>query len=103
MATKFKLNGKEVTAKEFDFNLMCEMEELGFDIDDFGNKPSVAFRGYIALCKNCSVKKAGQEINNHIINGGNLEELIKIMMNNLTNSNFFLALQTREEKKVTED
>ena len=38
MAKKFKLNGKEVTAREFDYNLICDMEEVGFSLEDFDEK-----------------------------------------------------------------
>lgn len=101
MVTKFELNGKEIKAKEFDYNLMCDMEEMGFNIDEFGNKPMNSLRGYIALCKNCSLEKAGQEINAHVVNGGSLEDILDVMMNKLTNADFFRGQQTDEEEKVT--
>ena len=103
MVTKFKLNGKEVTAKEFDYNLMCDMEDIGFDLEDFGEKPLSALRGYVALCKNCTVEKAGKEISDHIAKGGNTDEVMEVMMNKLENSDFFQGQQENKTEKDTEN
>ena len=103
MVTKFELNGKKVTAKEFDYNLMCDMEEMGFDIDDFGTKPMSALRGYVALCKGCSLEKAGDELTDFVANGGDMEDLTKVMLDKLENARFFRGQQEATEKKTTKD
>ena len=103
MAKKFKLNGKEVTAREFDYNLMCDMEDIGFNIDDIAEKPLSALRGYVALCKNCKLETAGKEISEHMANGGAVDEILDVMTEKLNNSDFFRGQQETTEKKVTED
>lgn len=103
MVTKFELNGKEIKAKEFDYNLMCDMEDIGFNIDDLAEKPLSALRGYIALCKGCKLDTAGKEISEHLAKGGQVEDILSIMTEKLNNSDFFRGQQTDEEKKVTED
>lgn len=103
MAKKFEINGKEYTAKEFDYNLLCDMEELGFDIDDMANKPMSALRGYFALCKGCSIKTAGKELSEHIANGNGVDEFLEIMTGQFTNSDFFRGQQENAEKKDTKD
>ena len=102
MVTKFELNGKEIKAKEFDYNLMCDMEDIGFNIDDIAEKPLSALRGYVALCKSCKLETAGKEISEHLANGGQVEDILSVMTEKLENSDFFRGQQTSEEKKVTE-
>lgn len=103
MAKKFKLNGKEVTAREFDYNLICDMEEVGFSLDDFEEKPFQSLRGYVALCKKCTVEKAGKEISEHVENGGDLEDIMKVMGEQIENSGFFRGQQTDKTEKDTEN
>lgn len=103
MVKKFTVNGKEYTAKEFDYNLMCDMEDIGFNIDDIAEKPFSALRGYFALCKGCTLKTAGKEISEHLGNGGTVDEILEVMTEKLNNSDFFRGQQTNTEKKDTED
>lgn len=103
MVKKIEVNGKKYTAKEFDYNLMCDMEEIGFNIDDIAEKPASALRGYVALCKGCSLKTAGDEITKHMANGGDIDEILAIMTEKVENSDFFRGQQTNSEKKDTED
>lgn len=103
MVTKFELNGKEIKAKEFDYNLMCDMEDVGFNIDDIAEKPLSALRGYVALCKGCKLETAGKEISEHLANGGQVEDILSVMTEKLENSDFFRGQQETAEKKVTED
>ena len=46
----FTVNGKEYRAKEFDFNLMCDFEDMGISIADMSKKPMAVVRAYFALC-----------------------------------------------------
>ena len=35
----FKVNEKEYVAKPFDFNLICDLEDMGISLQDAGRKP----------------------------------------------------------------
>lgn len=103
MVKKFEVNGKEYKAKEFDYNLVCDMEDIGFNIDDLASKPASAVRGYFALCKGCTLKKAGEELSEYVANGGDIGDIAEIMTEKVENSDFFRGQQTNTEKKDTAD
>lgn len=75
----FTINGNEVVAKEIDFNLLADFDNYGVSIEDASSKPLVFMRTYVACCMNKSAEEAGSEINAHIINGGNLGDIMDVM------------------------
>lgn len=89
---KFKINGKNVESKEFTFNLICDMEDMGFPIADIAKKPTSAVRAYLAICMDISLDEAGKEIEQHMIGGGSLNPLMTAMSYEMKNSDFFQAL-----------
>lgn len=93
----FTLNGNTVTAREFDFNLMVQLDDYGVSIQDAGAKPMAFIRAYVALCLNRSLDEAGQVINDHIVNGGNFDDLLQVINKELENSGFFRALQSEQQ------
>lgn len=99
MNKTFTLNGKKVKAVEFDYNLVCDLEELGFDIDSLGVKPMSTLRGYVACCIGCDLKKAGKEIGLHMANGGALDDILQTMTELMEDSRFF---QGQSEDTQTE-
>lgn len=93
----FTVNGKEYRAKEFDFNLMCDLEDMGMPVAEMSKKPSAAVRAYFALCAGKGKEFAGKEIEAHIIGGGSLEDVVIAMDEEMEKSDFFQALlQTAE-------
>lgn len=95
----FKINGKTVVAKPFDYNLMCDLEDLGASISDMQTKQNSFVRAYVALCLDITIDEAGKEIASHVIGGGNFEGILEAMNKEMTDSDFFQALaKTTEEK-----
>ena len=101
MNKKFTINGKTYESKEFDFNLTCDLEDMGININLIRNKPMATVRAYFALCANKDVDFAGKEIQEHILAGNNIEELMEVMNENMEKSDFFLALAKNEEKETS--
>lgn len=97
---KFTVNGKEYNAAPFDFNAVCDLEDAGFSMDEFGAKQMKAMRAYFALSSGLSVQEAGREMNTHVVNGGTLGSLAEAMGKELDKSDFFRALK---EGANTED
>lgn len=89
------INGKEITAKPIDFNATIELNDLGGDIYSFGTKPLAALRAYLAYCEGVSAEEAGQEIEAHIIGGGDLSDLSTAFMKACDDSAFFKAMITK--------
>lgn len=94
----FKINGKTYIAKEFDFNLVCDFEDLGYQMSEISKKPTSAVRAYFALCADMPIDDAGKEIEKHIIAGGSLSAIMKAMSDEMTASDFFQALSATTAK-----
>ena len=100
----FSINGTTVTAKTFDFNTLCDFDDYGVSIQDIGSKPMAFVRAYVACCMNVSLEEAGKEINDHVVNGGKLDDIFNAINKELENSGFFRAMQGESEeipKKIT--
>lgn len=95
----FTINGKRYTAKPFNFNTVCNLEENGVPLSEMSKKPMSMVRAYFALCAKDSIDNAGEEIEAHVIAGGDFEDIYKVMGDEMNESGFFQALN----KKTTEE
>ena len=97
--SSFFINKRKYDALEFDFNLICDLEDMGVSIERIRKNPASAIRAYLALCMDADKADAGIEIQEHMINGGTLDEIIEVMSSMLENSDFFQALNKGEEEE----
>lgn len=98
----FSLNGTLVPAKRFDFNMLCNLEDLGVSIQDAQKKPMALVRAYVAICLNTGVDLAGQQMEEHIANGGSFEDIMNVMSKEMEDSDFFRNLnKPTTTKKAT--
>lgn len=88
----FQINGKTYNAVPFDFNMIVNLEDCGVVITDSKRKPMSLVRAYLATCMGASVEDAGNEIGQHIINGGDLSEVMEVIGSEMEESDFFRAL-----------
>ena len=96
----FEVNGKKYNAKAFDFNLICDLEDMGIAMEDVAKKPMSTVRAYFALCTNKDREFAGKEMEQHLINGGNFEDVMLAMTEEMEKSDFFRAINKTEEQKT---
>ena len=99
-----KINGKNYEELEIDFNAVCELEDMGIKIFNLkGVSGAKLARAYTALCMGGAemLDAAGEEINQHIINGGKLDEITAAFGKAVQDSGFFQALKATAEKKNT--
>ena len=85
----FKLNGKKVTPKPITFNTICDLEDRGFDISEMGTHTMSFIRVFVALWEKISIEKAGDEIEAHINNGGDIAVLMDAITDAINESGFF--------------
>lgn len=103
MNKTFTINEKEYSAKPFDFNMVCDMEDMNVSLEEMSKKRMSVMRAYFALCANKSNADAGKELEQHFVAGNTLEELGKIMNEEMEKSDFFRTLFKKEEAEVAEN
>lgn len=79
MARQFEINGIKYIAKEFDYNMICDLQDNGIDLKDMKKKASSTARAYLAICSGMEIPEAGNEIMQHMIKGGSLDELFEVL------------------------
>lgn len=100
----FTINDQTYTARAFDFNLICDMEEVGFDVQNRSGSALAMLRAYLAVCSGTyDTTWAGSEINAHVVNGGEVGDQLTIMYEKLDESDFFQALRKRSEEAEKTD
>lgn len=93
----FVINKKRYVAKPFDFNLLCDLEDMGVSIAEASNKPMSMVRAYFALCTGQGKDFAGSEMQAHLISGGTFDEIMEAMSEEMENSDFFQSLSKTAE------
>lgn len=101
--SSFVINGKEYKSKPFDFNLVCDLEDMGISLSEADNKPMSLIRAYFSICTGKGKEYAGKEMECHIINGGDFESLTQVMAKEMEMSDFFRNLNKAKATEVTED
>lgn len=96
---KFTINGNEYEAREIDFNFLSEFEELGIDINLLGVN-FTSYRAYVALCAGVSLKEAGDMLNQHVVNGGDLAGITKALGEAIDESDFIKVLMKNQDSKT---
>lgn len=100
--TEFTINKKSYTAAPFDFNLICNLEDMGISLEKIADKPMAMLKAYFALSAKESLEFAGKEIESHIINGGSFDEICNAMNKEIEESDFFQNLSKKSAEEITE-
>ena len=100
---RFTLNGVTYTAKPFDFDMICDLEDMGVSFERIDKMPMSLVRAYFAICAETNKEQASALIQNHMIKGGKLDDLSDAMAKEMDESDFFRALQSGEETSSTEN
>lgn len=103
MEKTFIINEKTIVARDFDFNMLADLDEMGIDAQMVFKSPMSACRAYLALCLNITKEEAGNELQAHMLKGGSVEELLTAFAEKLSESDFFqqtVANQTATTKKT---
>lgn len=98
----FTVNGKEYKAKAFDFNLICDLEDMGISLETASSKPMSMVRAYFGLCAEKGKEYAGKEMEAHIIGGGSFNDIMSVMSDEMEKSDFFRNINKMSEQETTE-
>ena len=99
----FTVNNKRYVAKEFDFNTLCDLEDMGVSLDSAQEKSMSMVRAYFALCTGRGKEYAGKEMQEHLISGGSFDDVVEAMSEEMNNSDFFQSLAKNKETNDTTD
>jgi len=94
------VNGKTYTLKGIDFNAICELEDLGVDLNSARSKSMSLIRALLAYHGNMTPDEAGAEIMSHLQNGGKFDDFAP-MADHLGKSDFFRLFSANKETEVT--
>ena len=101
-ANRFTVNGVTYTAKPFDFDMVCELEDMGVTFERIDKMPMSLIRAYFAVCAGTDKAQAAALIQNHMTKGGKLDDVTDAMSKEMENSDFFLFFSAKEEQDFTE-
>ena len=102
MPRKIKLNDKEYTMPEMDFNAICELSELGVDVMNpktLSKHPIPTARAIVAWVIGEDLDVAGNAIQEHILAGGDIAHILTAFVGGIEDSGFFKNLPGRTEEK----
>ena len=94
------INGKTYKPAELTFNNVCAMEEMGASLTDAKNRSMSLLRSYLAVTMNVPEEIAGQELEAHVIGGGEFTDLADCMAEAIEESGFFRALQQNQTEEA---
>ena len=96
----FTINRKVYKAKEFDFNLVCDLEDEGISLEVMQDKPMSMMRAYFGICAGIGRNAAGEEMQKHIVSGGSFEEMAEAMSDAMEQSDFFRAIPPKGTLRI---
>lgn len=94
-----KINNKIYKIPELNYNTICILEEMGISLTDMDKRVFSTVRGFVALAMNGDYEKAGEEIEEHLKNGGSLDEVLEEINKAVEESGFFQALNNIHKQK----
>lgn len=97
MENSIIINSKEYKVPKFDFEAICELEDLGLDFTSIQSKSFSSIRTLVAYVLKTDVKEASKVIEQHIVNGGEITDFTPLL-EALGKSDFFQA-QAKKRKK----
>lgn len=96
---RFTVNKVSYVAKPFDFDMVCELEDMGVTFERIDKMPMSLIRAYFAICAGVSKEQAALLIQNHLVSGGNLDDITDPMAKEMNDSDFFRSLSEKQDKE----
>ena len=97
----FTINNKPYSFRNIDFNGVCELEDLGVDFNSIKSRSMSLMRSLLAFHSGLSVDEAGNEIMEHLANGGKFEDFTP-MVEHLNDSDFFRLFSQSKGTETTQ-
>lgn len=100
MAT-VKINNKTYTVPELNFQHSVIMEQMGLPLDGMIGPSHLftAVQAFTSIVAECPPEKAAHLVEQHILGGGNIEDIYKAYATAITESAFFRKLLHLDEQE----
>ena len=98
---RFTVNNVSYIAKPFDFDMVCELEDRGVTFEKIDKMPLSLVRAYFSICADASKEQAAALIQNHLVNGGKLDDITEAMAKEMEASDFFRAMSKPQAEEQT--
>lgn len=98
---RFVVDKVSYIAKPFDFDMVCELEDMGVTFERIEKMPMSLVRAYFALCAGVSKEEAASIIQRHLMNGGKMDDISEPMAKEMGDSDFFRAISQSKETDST--
>ena len=95
----FTVNKVSYIAKPFDFDMVCELEDMGVTFERIDKMPMSLIRAYFSICAEIPKEQAALLIQNHLLQGGKLEDIANPLAKEMNDSDFFRALSAKQNKE----
>ena len=94
------INNKKYEVPELNFGHSKKMEQMGLPVEGMINRKYFfsAIAAFTAIVAQCDSEQADYLIEQHILGGGNLEDIYKAYVNAVTESRFFKKLLQLDEQ-----
>jgi len=97
----FVINGTTYRARDIDFGFLVELDKAGVDLDNIMGV--AAINCYLTYCSGMNEQQAANEITQHIIKGGSMDDLGKTYGQKVAESDFFRTLMGTAQNQGTEE
>ena len=92
------INGTEYDIPKFTFSAICSLERKGLDFQNIEKESFNFINILVSFVTGVSTQKAADIIDEHIKNGGSLDDFTPLI-EALVNSDFFQSLSKKRKKK----
>ena len=99
---KITVNGRVYQAQEIDFNFVCRLEAEGIELSKMGKSAMNLAKVYAAYCMGVDSDIAGNEIQEHMVKGGDLSDIMDVIAKKLDESDFFRSISKKSEETASE-
>lgn len=102
MLKTFTVNGTEYKARKVDYNLVCDLDRYGANLMQLatGSGTFGLARAYLAVCGGMTLAQAGNEIEQHYLNGGEMSVIIDVLAGEMEESDFFQRMLEEMAEKI---
>lgn len=93
-----KINGTEYTTPTLTFANLCKLEDWGLTVNDMSKHPLGFLSAFAALAIGGDLEAGKAAIEEHLQNGGTIDEISDELSKAVDNSGFFKGANQEEEK-----